>query len=334
LILEANRSGRIQTLYWLPLVFFFWANLHIQFIYGLAIVGLLLGANLVQRLAAPSGRNPEYLSPLTLPLGSVAAVFVGCILATCVSPYSYHLYGIVHILASAKLPFQMIGELQPLTFHAPSHYLQVLLTGAAFLALMRKKKVDLFKLGLLLVTTVIGYRTMRDAWFVCIAAAACIADAPTEEATQDRAETWFECLGLAAFLVVAGLLFARNTDFNRAGFDATISRAFPVDAVNYLRKHPQAGPLYNAFDWGGFLIWYMPDHPVAIDGRTDLYGDEIIRRFFETGGGGESYLTDPYLNESGVVLLPREMPLVALLLGDQRFQKVHEDRLAVVFVRR
>jgi hypothetical protein len=92
--------------------------------------------------------------------------------------------------------------------------------------------------------------------------------------------------------------------------------------------------MYNAFDWGGFLIWYMPDYPVAIDGRTDLYGDEIGRRFFDTGSGDDSYLTDPYLNESGVVLLQREMPLAALLQGDQRFQKIYEDRLAVVFVRK
>ena len=334
LILEANRSGRARPLYWLPLVFFFWANLHIQFIYGLAIVGLLVGVNLVQKLAAVTGWNPEYLLPPTLPLGPVAAVFAGCILATCISPYSYHLYEIVYGYASAKLPYQMIREMQPITFRVPSHYLQVLLTGAAFFALGRKKQVDLFKVGMLLLTTVVGYRMMRDAWFVCIAAAACIADFPAEEGTQDRAENWSECLGLAAFLLVAGLLFARNTDFSRAGLDGKISSVFPVDAVNYLRKHPQPGPMYNAFDWGGFLIWYMPDYPVAIDGRTDLYGDEMGGRFLATGSGEDSYLTDPYLTEAGVVLLQREMPLAALLQNDQRFRKIYEDRLAVVFVPR
>jgi len=34
------------------------------------------------------------------------------------------------------------------------------------------------------------------------------------------------------------------------------------------------------------------------------------------------------------VLLERDIPLAALLHGDQRFQKIYEDRLAVVFVRR
>jgi len=334
LILEANRTGRVQPLYWLPLVFLFWANLHVQFVYGLAIVGLLVGVNLVQRLAAAAGWNPEFLSPPTLPLGPVAAVFAGCVLATCLSPYSYHLYETVYGYATAKLPYKMIREMQPITLQLPSHYLQVLLTGAAFFALGRKKQVDLFKFGLLLLTTLVGYRMMRDAWFVCIAAAACIADFPVEEASQDRAENWSECLGLAAFLVVAGLLFARNTDFTRAGLDAKISSVFPVNAVNYLRQHPQPGPMYNAFDWGGFLIWYMPDYPVAIDGRTDLYGDELGGRFFATGNGHESYVNDPYLNGSGLVLLQRDMPLAAVLNGDQRFQKIYEDRLAVVFVPR
>ena len=51
LLLNANRTGRIEGLYWLPLIFFVWANLHIQFIYGLFLVGLLVATTGVQRLA-------------------------------------------------------------------------------------------------------------------------------------------------------------------------------------------------------------------------------------------------------------------------------------------
>src|ERR1700741_2995283 len=95
LILEANRSGRIQTLYWLPLIFFVWANLHIQFIYGLAVLGLLAGLNLAHRLAARAGWNSQYVSAPTLPTGRLFAIFASCLLAACISPYSYHLYAIV-----------------------------------------------------------------------------------------------------------------------------------------------------------------------------------------------------------------------------------------------
>ena len=39
-------------------------------------------------------------------------------------------------------------------------------------------------------------------------------------------------------------------------------------------------PLYNNLNRGGFLMWYRPDYHVAIEGRNDLYGDELDRTFF------------------------------------------------------
>ena len=333
LILEAKRRGRVQLLYWLPLIFVFWANFHIQFIYGIGVIGLFFVVNLGQRTAASAGWEPEWLAPASLPTANVATAFVGCLVATCIGPYSYHLYGIVADYAGAKLPYQLVQEMQPLTFRAPSHYLQVLLTGAAFFALGRSRRIDAFKLALMIVAAVMGFRMMRDAWFLCIAAAACLADAPRHESDREPMETWYQFAGIAAFLVAAGFLFAPNTGFSRAGLDAVISNSFPVDAANYLRKHPHSGPLYNSFDWGGFLIWYMPDRPVSIDGRTDLYGDELGRRFLSTSDGDPSYLTDPYLNQAGVVLLQRELPLATILERDPRFTKIYEDRIATMFVR-
>ena len=45
LLMEGRRAGREKLLYWLPLVFLLWANPHIQFVYGLFQVGLLLGVS-------------------------------------------------------------------------------------------------------------------------------------------------------------------------------------------------------------------------------------------------------------------------------------------------
>ena len=95
LILEAQRTARVQTLYWLPLTFLFWANLHIQFVYGLAVVGLFLACNVAQRIAAPFGFSPQYLDEPAIPVKPLAAIFAGCIMATLIGPYSYHLYGVI-----------------------------------------------------------------------------------------------------------------------------------------------------------------------------------------------------------------------------------------------
>ena len=110
---------------------------------------------------------------------------------------------------------------------------------------------------------------------------------------------------MAAAVGLALLLFANSTDFNRRGLDRAITSFLPVNAANYLLRNPAPGPLYNTLDWGGFLIWYTPNYPVAIDGRTDLYGDELNERFFKTANGAPSYVNDPYLNQAGVVILQK-----------------------------
>jgi hypothetical protein len=50
----------------------------------------------------------------------------------------------------------------------------------------------------------------------------------------------------------------------------------PVEAVAFLQENQPEGRLFNSYNWGGYLIWALPEYPVFVDGRTDLYGDEII----------------------------------------------------------
>ena len=202
-----------------------------------------------------------------------------------------------------------------------------------------QKKIDPFKLALLTIASLVAFRTMRDSWFICISAAACIADCSfqdqsTEEAHRKQSDTLVEMPILATGVLVLLLLIASNSDFNSRGLDELISSQFPVAAANFLRKNPVQGPLYNNFDWGGFLTWYMPWYPVAIDGRNDLYGDALDRRFVGTEDAVLPYESEPYLTKARVVLLRRNLPLVSLLSSDPGFELIYEDRLAAVFVRR
>lgn len=357
LLLEANRSGHVQMLYWLPLIFFVWANLHIQFIYGLFLVGLLIGVNLTQRIASALGIASGFLLPPALPAANLVAVGAACALATLIGPYFYHPYLVVLEYSKAKFAYSVIIELQPLNFRGYSHYLELIIAAAGFFAVgwngnawqarspqANSPKLDLFKLALLTVASVVAFRTMRDAWFICLPAAACVADllAPQTERGQletlsnetRSAETWLENAGMAAVVAVLLVIFSNDTDFNQRGLDRAISASYPVNAINFLRRNPVPGPLYNNLNWGGFLMWYMPDYPVAIDGRNDLYGDDLDKIFYNCQIAEKSYTTDPYLNESGVVLLDSTLPLAKVLTIDPRFQLVYHDEIATVFARR
>ncbi len=355
LLLEANRSGRVEKLYWLPLIFFLWVNLHIQFIHGLFLVGLLMGTTVAQRIAQSRGIAPQFLLKPKLPTLPMIGVFAACVLATLLGPNFYHPYVAVLEYSKSKFAYNVIIELQPLSFRGSSNYFQLLLTAFAFFAVGWRKKIDPFKLTMLTICSVVAYRTMRDAWFIAIPAAACIADFPAPEedsgaalagapsnpsfglgGIQDREPpmTWIEAIGVAAAVAVLLFVVARGTDFTERGIDRAISSEYPVNAVNYLRQHPQPGPLYNNLGWGGFLMWYMPDFPVAVDGRNDLYGDQLDQLFYASQNGDTGYTTDPYLNEAGVVLLAADLPLAKLLTADPRFQLIYQDSMAVVFARK
>jgi hypothetical protein len=333
-VLEANRAGREKLLYWLPLIFFLWANLHIQFIYGLFIVGLLLAVTVAQSAANMLGWKPSWLQPPGLSAFNLAWIFAACVFATCISPYSFHLYATIAHYAESKAAYHIIMELQPVNFSVGSHYVALIWMALAFFAVGRQTRVDAFKLILLCIAGVIGFRTMRDSWFICITAAACIADAFAGAVPAESADSRLERIATVAILAIVLLVAARQTDFNRPRLEQAIAEVLPVNAVNYLRQHPAPGPLYNTIDWGGFLTWYMPERPVAIDGRTDLYGDRTEELFFRTAAGAPSYVTDPYFNESGVVLLQNQNRLRYLLENNPRYQLVYQDAISSVFVRR
>jgi hypothetical protein len=333
LLFDAQRSGRVQSLYWLPLVFLLWANIHIQFIYGLAVVGLFAGVNLLHRIAMRFKIHPDFLSPPTLPALSPFAVLACCVLASCIGPYSYHLYYEAFVISQSKIMYKIIRELQALSFEYFNQYLELLLAIGAYFAIGWKKKIDPFKLALLIFATIFAFRTWRDAWFICVVAAAVIADFPASEEERDsplRASGWAIVAAASTVLLLASV---RITAFTTRGLDVAISGEYPVDAANFLRRNPVGGPLYNSFDWGGFLIFYMPQYPVSIDGRTDLYGDTLDEQYYSTQEADPSYVNDPVLNEAGVVLLKKKFPIATHLLLDRRFRLIYRDDLAVVFAR-
>ena len=63
------------------------------------------------------------------------------------------------------------------------------------------------------------------------------------------------------------------------------AKEMPVQAVKVVRERQYPGPLFNDYNWGGYLIWQL-GQPVTIDGRAGLYGDANINRSIATWAGG------------------------------------------------
>ena len=153
LLFQSRRTGNARSLFWLPLLFVFWANLHLQFVYGLFVLGLFFAAALTRGDLPPFRPNLVWHDAPALPLGTIGAVAARLlVVATLLSPYSYHIYEAVVKNAS---PAAYIAEHHAMNFRHPQHYVLLLLAMAAFLALGRRRSRDLFKITLMIASAVV-----------------------------------------------------------------------------------------------------------------------------------------------------------------------------------
>jgi hypothetical protein len=171
----------------------------------------------------------------------------------------------------------------------------------------------------------------RDVWLAGVAAAVALRPAVGETAS------WKWPAGVIG--LVAGVFVAVRVA-NLAGLGPSTDTAaahaerYPVRAVEFVKEKQLPGPLVNPFDWGGYLIWALPEHPVSIDGRTNLYGSERVTRSMATWAGEPGWEADPDLRSARLVIAPVRAGLTARLRErPDEWRLAYEDGTAVVFIR-
>jgi hypothetical protein len=107
---------------------------------------------------------------------------------------------------------------------------------------------------------------------------------------------------------------------------------YPKDAVAWLQENRPVGPMLNEYGWGGYLIWRLPEYPVFVDGRTDLYGDEILGQWTQVVNARPGW--EDTLDRWGIrlVLLPPSWPVTSLL-EERGWRLLYQDGQAVLFGR-
>jgi hypothetical protein len=331
------RAGRATRLAWgLPLVFALWANLHIQFVYGLCLLGLACVAPVIERVRGCTENGAAATLLGSRAWWNLVGLSAMCALATLLNPYHARLYGVVLEYGSQTGAFGLVQELSAPDFRDLCSWLALTVALAAAFALGRQTRLSAFDVLLLAGTAYLAFRARRDVWFLALASVVILGRyCAVAISTTDRF-TWTSprlALLIGVILAVAPLagVVRRVT---REHMEEVIAARFPATAAAAVERAGCSGPLYNSFDWGGYLIWRLPQLPVAIDGRTNLHGDERLQRSFDTWRGAKGWNDDPELSAAGVVIAETSGPLTSLLRRDHRFNVLHEDELAAVFVRR
>ena len=337
LLFQARRTGNARPLFWLPVLFAVWANLDAQFVYGLLVLVLLLAVSVAEEIGRRLGVGWFARQTSAAPLGIATGAIAASLLATLLTPYSYHVYAVALKNFGRPVLLPYLPELNAVGFRRPQDYVLLLLAMAAFFALGRRRSRDWFQFALMIAGAVLSFPAQRVSWLVAVASVAVIADAVPgngAEARQEGGRAWkLEYLATTG-LVLLTLWVAVISRVPRSR-DALLSRvasALPVRACDYIRENHLPGPLFNAYEWGSFLTWYLPDYPVTIDSRNDLYGDEINLRYFKLTHAETPLFGDVSFVYARTILLPSSSPMAVALSAAPQFKVMYRDDLAIVLI--
>jgi hypothetical protein len=329
--LERYRQGLQKSLWLLPGVFVLWVNTHGTYSLGLLAIVVYWAAglkdfrvgNLESKAWTPGQRR------------RLGLVLLLCALALLVNPYGPRLLR-YEMSAAFSQPVNMawFQEWQPLAFNEFFGKWFLVLLFLFFLApMVWRFRPRLEVLALVLLAAYMACLHQRFAVFFAIviapALAALIANWwPGYDAAKDK-----PILNAVLILLFAAGLAALFP--STASLQRVIDLNQPRRAVDYMRRRPVPGPMFNDQFWGGYLIWaFEGQHPVFIDGRCDAY---------EPSGVLADYIkiirTDPaaleLLEKYGVrsCLIERGGSLCAVLEARPEWRRVYQDDLSVLYVR-
>jgi hypothetical protein len=339
LLVSSSHSGSVRRLYWFIPLFVLWANLHIQFVAGLALLAVFLVAYLVKYWLRFLNVRWLRSRSVPLPLMQVSTIAALCLLATFATPYGFRLLSDFLKSQYSDVAFVHFSGMASMSFRRTQDYVLTLLVMMAFLALGRKRSLELFELLILVAGTALAFRIQRDAWLVVLPAIAVLSRMSfsgrhESEPRRMIVRTWEWGAVAAAAAIVVAIAAVRLP-----GRDAVMDRIgqnLPVKACDYIVSNNLPAPLFNDYSWGSFLTWYLPEYPVVVDSRVELYGDDTLTKYFDVVGGKERLDSDPMVARAGTLLLDRNSAMAKALRNlpalSSQYWLVYSDEMANVFV--
>ncbi len=113
---------------------------------------------------------------------------------------------------------------------------------------------------------------------------------------------------------------------------AKVEASYPHAAVQWIKENQPKGALFNSYNWGGYLIWNLREYPVFIDGRADLYGEEMLNQWKQVTNGGEAAQSTLDEWDVNLIILEKGWPVVNQL-SEEGWVLYYEDDMSVIYGR-
>jgi hypothetical protein len=328
LILE--RSDKNPKLLWwtLPLTLL-WVNLHAGFALGLVLSAVFLLGNVIERAPGQELKsqwrlpaivwlldlllvplNPNGVRMLSYPMETLRSPAMQAYIAEWASPNfhraEYLPFLVLILLTFAVLFYSRLPHSRPAI--RPRGLLLLLIS--LFASLVSIRMIPFF---VLIAVPIVSYRL--GAW---------------PRITARHISQSGSALNLT--IIVAMSVFAVSYIHIVVRRQAEVeARQFPARAIAFLQSHPPTGHIFNHYDWGGYLIWKLnPDVPVFIDGRADLYGEQLFHDFADAYQFRDSWKEILQRWRIQTVLVPSDSALAVGLRAAPGWTVAYADSQATI----
>lgn len=324
-----NRQKR--AVLWVPVMMLAWVNLHGGWITGY----LVLGAGIVsEAILLIFKRGGDVVWLWRLILASIAGFLV-----LIINPYGFDQLLVPldtftqaarpyisewrppNLLAFNRIPFTallVVNVLIVLKYHRRLQLVEWFLVGGfGVWALMTARIVLLYTFIAPVILT-----PYLSEWLMQLAPRLL----PTEHVLKRPFRLGMPLVALFAALAVVLFINGSRPERIRAIQEA----AYPVGAVEFMKQAAPPHEMFNTDLWGGYLIYTLPEYPVFIDTRADLY-DEFFLEYVSILRGEDGWEEKLAENNVQTVLIDHKRPLTARLLASPDWTVIYEDEIALVF---
>jgi hypothetical protein len=338
-VLTRHYEGDDIALWPLPVLMAFWVNLHLGFYYGLMLVGCWIAALLVEALRGQAHTFTARVASLRTPLIVAAA----CVLATFANPSgpAILLYPLRYVF-DAQVTNSMVSEWQRPDITWTLHWSIFITAGVLVLMLLSRTRPRPFLALVSIIVVALSMQAVRNAPFAAlvllpVAGSAIAARWPAASSARD-ADVRVPIFAAAA-MVASIALIVGPISLSIAGQSVSLgtpsSEGYPSAGADFVRAHYPDQRMFNDYNSGGYLIYKLyPEVPVFVDGRTDFYGNALLKDYIQIDHAEPGW--DELLRKYGVqvILIDKGIPLATALTKDAGWQQQFSDDVAVVYTRR
>jgi hypothetical protein len=242
-----------RWLWVLPVWLLVWANCHGGFFLGWIVLGVYSAEAIYLRWRGRPMADDRKL-------WIIAAISIA---ASGVNPNGFAVLWVLPLLRSSFLQSKLL-EWAPTPLWPPSSFV-ALLSGAVTVSVWAWKRLRLVDALLLVVFGVAALVAYRNTFLVAFWAPVVIATYMGAWQVKAQWEKPLAALTAAALALGIGVGVARGDSFQLRVADWR----FPAGAADFLLAHQVTGPMFNSYEYGGYLIWRLwPQERVFIDGRA------------------------------------------------------------------